>query len=119
MVEGSVRAAKGGTCNAHGRLNRVQEPARSDGGIVTTSYEDDVGSRLKKVRQDSGRPGPANRLQLRTFVYDSRSFLLEETHLEQGGPVRYGDYSALFMRLGTRSPPSWLEGLVQRALLRR
>jgi YD repeat-containing protein len=71
-----------------GRLIRVTEksgPTTStsyDGGKVLTDYTYDQGNRLTDVLGNSA--GDSDKKQTRTFKYDGRGFLSEETHPENG-----------------------------------
>lgn len=76
-----------------GRLVEVVEKAGAGGADFITEYTYAVGGQLSEVRQDDG-----TNVQVRSFVYDPRGFLLSETHPEKGvtagGTVQYGDYDA-------------------------
>lgn len=58
----------------HGRLTQVADAA------ATTSYTYDVGNHLSDVSMSSTTDGA----QSRSFVYDNRGFLTQETHPENG-----------------------------------
>lgn len=77
-----------------GRLVKVVEPAGAGGAEFITEYSYAVGGQLAQVRQDDG----VNE-QTRTFLYDARGFLTDETHPEKGstggGTVEYGNYDSL------------------------
>ncbi len=72
-----------------GRLRSVVENSGPDGAAEVTDYSYDVAGRLTRV--DAG-------VQVRSFNYDARGFLLAETHPEKGvignGTVTYGEYDA-------------------------
>ncbi len=74
--------------NRFGRLHSVTEPSGAGGGGVTTTYKYDSAGRLSEVRTPSGA------VQVRTFTYDQRGFLLSESHLEKVGAVTYSGYDA-------------------------
>ncbi len=79
-----------------GRLIRVTDPAGPLGGLMATTYEYDVGGRLKKVCQNAVG---ATCTQARTFQYDDLGFLRAEIHPEKGaagnGTVTYSGYDPL------------------------
>ncbi len=70
-----------------GRLIKVDEPD----SVSTTSYEHDAADRLSKVSM--AVPGVTPPQTPRTFTYDSRGFLHDETHPENG-TTTYGGYDA-------------------------
>ncbi len=75
-----------------GRLRRLREPSSTGGSEVATDYRYDVAGRLTEIRT----PGAPQ--QVRSYTYDNRGFLLQETHPEKGvvgnGAVSYFDYDA-------------------------
>ncbi len=78
--------------DAYGRLRKVIEPSSAQGTNVPTTYEYDVGNRLTEIFTDAYVD------QTRSFNYDTRGFMLSETHPEKGasgnGDVDYLDYDS-------------------------
>lgn len=74
--------------DGQGRLLKVIEPSGANGANVATEYFYEVGNRLKEVRAKVGTT-----TQVRSFNYDSRSFLLSEQHPENG-LTQYQSYDA-------------------------
>lgn len=77
-----------------GRLWQVVESSAPGGGDVTTEVFYDAGNRTTRIEtQTSTKPSQE---QNRTYTFDGRGFLLDETHPEKGasgnGSVFYGDY---------------------------
>jgi RHS repeat-associated protein len=80
VVESDVGA--GEIFDRQGRLWKVQEPKlTSASGVETTEYAYDAGGRLRRVDQG---------VQVRTFNYDGRGFLISEAHPELGGDLGGG-----------------------------
>jgi len=72
-----------------GRLWRVTEPSGPEGDDRSTVYDYDAAGRLVQVTQSES----AQVSQTRSFTYDGRGFLLDETHPERG-TTSYGLYDA-------------------------
>jgi len=64
-----------------GRLRAVVEKPSATAGEIRTEYDYDIGNRLSGVRM---YPSAGATPQQRTFVYDHRGFLTQETHPESG-----------------------------------
>lgn len=91
-VEEAVQRVE--TFDEHGRLSKVEELS---GGAtaIATSYEYDVGNRLRRAMTPVSSGGN----QIRWWKFDQRGFLASETVPEKGasgnGIVTYGDYDPL------------------------
>ncbi|HWW62516.1 MAG TPA: RHS repeat-associated core domain-containing protein [Thermoanaerobaculia bacterium] len=68
-----------------GRLIEVDESSAPDGSLISSKYEYDAAGRLTSAKTGVA-PAPT---QTRTFAYDSRGFLTQETHPELGGVMHY------------------------------
>jgi hypothetical protein len=78
----------------HGRLYQVIEESGPGGAEVTTTYQYDVGNRLRQVSTSA-----EGVTQVRLFNYDGRGFLLSERHPEKGttgnGYVYYSQHDPM------------------------
>jgi YD repeat-containing protein len=87
------------TYDAYGRLTEVEEPSGTpsnqalvSSANVLTHYQYDVGNHLTRV-ESTDLTVPSHDHQLRTFTYDLRGLLTDETHPEKG-TTYYRGYDA-------------------------
>jgi YD repeat-containing protein len=79
------------TSDAQGRLYQVTENSGPSNAAVVTTYTYDGGSRLTGVEMKGAESGAP--VQVRSFKYDNRGFLLQEIHPESAR-VYYSGYDA-------------------------
>lgn len=91
-VEEAVQRVE--TFDEHGRLSKVEEFS-GGGTAIATTYEYDVGNRLRHAKTPASTGGD----QKRWWMFDQRGFLLSETVPEKGaagnGTVTYSAYDPL------------------------